>query len=230
MYNNEIFYSLYHLPEDFDSFLDDEFINYNDLNNMRTFHNYGNNTVSDAFNSSFYEPYYLDYNRAPEQDINRILNLLTDNQPQLFNAFQRIIENYFKAAISFTLDNSQQYTGNIKQRVNNIFNGFRRTYDSIFLALRNSGIPNNVINDTFRTIIEFTLRNSNLPPVPAPPPYPTGTVSGFLNSIFCGSKNFMFFPNTCLKIFSNSFIVHLSFSLNSKVSTSFFSLLSVRIP
>ena len=116
--------------------------------------------------------YYLDYSRAPEQEVNRILRLLSNNQPQLFMDLQGVIENYFRTVISFTLDNAQKYPGNINGRINSIFNDFRRRNNSIFLSLRDSGIPNNVINRTFRAVIEFTLRNINVTPVPTPPPVP----------------------------------------------------------
>ena len=169
MHDNQIFYCPYCMDQNFCPFFNDQIKGYENYDEMRNFNNYeGNNEIEDL--NLFYNQYYLDYNRASEQDINRILNLLSNNQPQLFNAFQGIIENYFRTVIAFTLDNSQGYTGNINQRVNNIFNAFRRRYNSIFVALSNSGIPNNVINRTFRSIIEFILRNISKPPVPTPTP------------------------------------------------------------
>ena len=172
MNNNNFFHSPYYMDENFSPFFNDEIRNYDKYDDMRLFHNHENTNNIDS-QDLFYIPYYLDYNRASDQDINRVLQILKSDQPQLFNEFQPVVENYFKTAISFTLDNSQGYTGNINQRVNNIFNAFRRRYNSIFIALRNSGIQSNVINRTFRFIIEFTLRNISKIPVPTPPPFPT---------------------------------------------------------
>jgi len=68
----------------------------------------------------FFNPNYLDYFRSPDQEVNRILQLLNKQQPQLFTDFQSVIENYFKTVIAFTIDNPQIYTGNINQRINRI--------------------------------------------------------------------------------------------------------------
>lgn len=140
---------------------------------MRSFNSYEYYNELDDLDL-FYELYYLDYTRASQQDVNRILGMLSNEESQLFADFQGVIENYFRTAISFTLDNVQGYTGNINQQVNNIYNQFRRRYNSIILSLRASGVPNNVIDQTFRAVIEFALKNTNITPAPIPPPpFPT---------------------------------------------------------
>lgn len=145
---------------------------------MRTFDDY------DDYDD--YDEYYelddldLDY-RAPQQQVNRILDLMRQRQPQLFRSFTRYgvprrqVDNYFRIAINYTLNNASRYKGNINRRTNAIFNDFRRVHGYIFSALRRAGVPTNVINSTFRDVIEFTLRNSTPSPVPPPrPPHVPG--------------------------------------------------------
>lgn len=123
---------------------------------------------------------YLDNNRAPQQEVNRILVLLNAQRPDLSRNLQRygvnrtLINTYFRNAIAYTIDNAGTTSGNINQKTNTIFNSFRRSRAWIFVALRAAGVPNNVIDRTFRDVIEFTLRNISAPPVPGPGPTPGG--------------------------------------------------------
>ena len=113
--------------------------------------------------------------RAPQQDVNRILALLNIQRPYLVRNFERfgvsrVLTNiYFSIAISYTIDNANRYSGNINQRTNAIFNNFRRSYTWIFVSLRSSGVPNNIIDSTFKEVIEFTLMNTGTPTPPNPP-------------------------------------------------------------
>lgn len=128
-----------------------------------------------------YEEFYdfEDYNlyyRASQQDITRIFNLLSEEEPELFRNFTRFgvprqqVNNYFRIAINYTLDNTSKSSGNINQRTSAIFNDFRREYANILNALRRQGVRNNIINNTFRDVIEFTLRNTTTVPAPPQPP------------------------------------------------------------
>ena len=160
MYIDDFFYCPSFMEEaDFPS-LNDKFRGYNNDNDRK---------VLDELDS-FYNKYYLSDTRASEQDVNRIIRALQAQQPQLYTGFQGIIDNYFRTVISFTLDNSSNYTGNINQITNSIFNDFRRRYNRIFIELRSSGIPNGIINRIFRNVIEFTLRDSDSTPNPTPIP------------------------------------------------------------
>lgn len=122
----------------------------------------------------FYNQYYLGETRAAEEEVTRILQLLYNNQPQLFSGFNIIMRNYLRSIISFTLDNASKYPGNINQKTNNIYDDFRIQYASLIASIRAAGVPNNIINRTFKNVIEFTLRNSEIvtPPFPVPPPSP----------------------------------------------------------
>jgi hypothetical protein len=115
----------------------------------------------------FYEEGYLDMCRAPQQEVNRILTQLNRDRPDLRRNFQRygvntaLINTYFRTAIAYTIDNSPSHSGSISQKTTSIFNAFRRDNAWIFVALNAARVPNNVINSTFRDVIEFTLRNMN---------------------------------------------------------------------
>ena len=166
MYNRENSYCPYCMQQNVCPFFYEQ---------MRKFNNYDHEDETRGDNQLqhfdlFSEESYLNNTRAPEQDVTRIYTILNNQQPQLLREIQRVIENYVRTAISFTLDESPKYGGNINQKINTIYNNFRRRYDTIFSVLSASGLPNNVVNRTFRDIIEFTLRNSTVPPVPVPPP------------------------------------------------------------
>ncbi|MDV3425861.1 MAG: DUF346 domain-containing protein [Bacillota bacterium] len=134
--------------DDFDGF--DGFENFNDFN-------------SEDFPDDF---------RASQQEVNRILRMLNTQKPQLSRNFERygvsrvLVNTYFRIAINYTLDNASKHSGNISQRTNAILNSFRRSQPWIFAALRAAGVPVNVINETFREVIEFTLRNMSTSPIP----------------------------------------------------------------
>lgn len=122
----------------------------------------------------FYEKGYLEGVRAPQQEVNRILIQLNRDRPELRRNFQRygvntvLINTYFRTAISYTIDSSPNHSGSISQKTTAIFNGFRREHTWIFAALNIARVPNNVINSTFREVIEFTLRNMSATPSPGP--------------------------------------------------------------
>jgi hypothetical protein len=160
MYNNPFFYCPY---------CNDQTVCPFSKESMRNF---------DDFEDTYEEDDYLDDARAPQQEVNRILVMLNRQQPQLFTQLERygvrraVINNDFRIAISYTIDNASRHSGNINQRTNAIFNDFRRRYPWIFTSLRAAGVPNNVVNSTFRDVIEFTLRNMNTQPAPGPGPSP----------------------------------------------------------
>lgn len=64
----------------------------------------------------------------------------------------------------FSLDEGLKYKGNINQKINMINNSFRRKYPTIFTILITAGLSNNVINGILKDIIEFTFKNSTVPP------------------------------------------------------------------
>lgn len=149
---------------------------------MRTFDDYYNYDYSNTYNE-YYELDDLDLDyRAPQQEVDRILRLLSEQQPQLFRNFTKYrisknqVDSYFRTAINYTLDNSSKYSGNINRKTNSIFDDFRKKHDSIFSSLRRAGVPNNVINSTFKDVIRFTLKNSAA--IPAPPPVPPTVPDG----------------------------------------------------
>lgn len=167
MYTTPLFYCPYCTPETICPFSVD---NMRELTDLDYYNNYDN------FSEDFYDENYLDYFRAPQQEVNRILVKLNREQPQLSRTLQRygvnpvLVNTYFRIAIAFTLDNASKHSGNINQRTEAIFIDFRRTNLWIFAALRAAGVPNNVANRTFRDVIEFTLRNMKTPPGPGPGP------------------------------------------------------------
>lgn len=166
---DEFYYYPRYVQQDIYPLFNQQIKSFYNNDQMRQFDKY-NNYNELGYSDLFYNQNYFDYARAPEQDVNRILRMLSNDQPQLFTNLQGIIENYFRTVISFTLDNAQRYPGNINQKVNNIYNDFRRRYNSIIQSLRASGISNDVIRNTFRNVIEFALRNMNIPPSPTPSP------------------------------------------------------------
>lgn len=167
MYINQFFYCPYCMHQNTCSFFNSQ---------MRKLDDYYNYDCINGYDK-YYELNDFDFHyRAPQQEVNRILGLLIEQQPQLFRNFtahdvpRSQINSYFITAINYTLDTASKYTGNINRRTNAIFNDFRKEYDSIFNSLRRAGVPNNVINSTFKDVIEFTLRISGAVPVPSPVP------------------------------------------------------------
>lgn len=174
MYNDDFFYCPYCMQKNTCPFFDEQMKNFSDNDEISRFDRYEDSYEFQDSNLLTKEIHSDSY-RASDQEVNRILRLMRNQMPQLFSLLQGVGDNYFRTAIAFTLDNAQTYPGNINQSVNRIFNDFRRRNNSIFLSLRSLGVPNNVINLTFRSIIEFTLRN--IKPSPAPGPNPTPSPS-----------------------------------------------------
>ncbi|MEL7598087.1 MAG: sialidase, partial [Clostridiaceae bacterium] len=174
MYTSVFFYCPYCMHKTICPFFNNQMRNFDSFNNYDMFEDYDEFQYYDEFEDAdlTYKEDYLDNTRAPQQEVNRILRLLNTERPELSRNFERfgvnrvLINTYFRTAISYTIDNASKHSGNINQRTNAIFNSFRRSYPWIFLSLRSMGVPNNVINNTFREVIEFTLRNINTPPSP----------------------------------------------------------------
>lgn len=141
MYSNQFFRCPYYTPKINNPFINTQMKNIDDADDL-------------GFNY-----------RAPEQEVNRILSLLNSQLPQLVMELERYgvnrmqVEAYFRTTISYILDNISNYQGNITQRVSAIFNDFKKQYDSIFNFLRTIGIPDDVVNNIFKAVIEFTLRH-----------------------------------------------------------------------
>jgi hypothetical protein len=168
LYNNEYFYCPFNTPQTPIPF-------YNEL--MRS--------LEDAPEANYHQEdppkfednkEYFEGARAPQREVIRILRLLDNQKPYLRNDFRRyrvspvLIDSYFRIVIAYTIDNASRFTGTINQRTNAIFNSFRRSNSWMFAELRANGVPVNVINETFREIIEFTLRNIDTQPGPGPVP------------------------------------------------------------
>ncbi|OOM24514.1 DUF346 domain-containing protein [Clostridium beijerinckii] len=172
MYNDDFFYCPYCMQKNTCPFFDEQMKNFSDNDEISRSDRYEDSYEFQDSNLLTKEIHSDSY-RASDQEVNRILRLMRNQMPQLFSLLQGVGDNYFRTAIAFTLDNAQTYSGNINQGVNRIFNDFRRRNNSIFLSLRSLGVPNNVVNLTFRSIIEFTLRNINPSPTPGPNPTPS---------------------------------------------------------
>ncbi|MDF2533057.1 MAG: hypothetical protein K0Q65_2638, partial [Clostridia bacterium] len=171
MYNNPFFYCPYSNGQTVCPFSNDQTRGFDDFEDYDNF---------EELDFPYEEDDYLDDARAPQQQVNRLLAMLNRQQPQLSRNLQRygvrtsVINMYFRIAIAYTIDNASKHTGSINQRTDALFNSFRRSYAWIFNALRAAGVPNNVANSTFRSVIEFTLRNMSAPPAPGPGPAPGG--------------------------------------------------------
>ncbi len=118
------------------------------------------------------EDIYFDGARASWQEVNRIFSMLVRQRPDLFRSFARfgvnrgLINNYFRTLIAFTIDNSRRFTGSINQKTNAIYESFRRRYAWIFGSLRAARVPPYIVESTFKSVIEFTLRNIRRMPGP----------------------------------------------------------------
>ncbi|MEG0775687.1 MAG: sialidase, partial [Clostridium sp.] len=105
----------------------------------------------------------FDY-RAPQEKVNRILDLLSEQETNLFHIITRLgvprreLDDYFRTVIDYTLDNESNYSGNINVKVNSIYNDFTEQHGSVINALRDAGVGNNIIYNAFRSVIGFTLR------------------------------------------------------------------------
>ncbi|MGE5627458.1 MAG: hypothetical protein ACM3X7_04980 [Solirubrobacterales bacterium] len=134
-----------------------------------------NNMMRD-FNA---EEDYFDGARASWREVNRIFSMLSRQRPDLFRNLQRYgvnrgaINNYFRTLISFTLDNAGRYPGNIYQKTEALYSNFRRRYSWIFGSLRRERVPEYVIDNTFKAVIEFTLRRMSYMPGPGQGPGPS---------------------------------------------------------
>ncbi|HYE12346.1 MAG TPA: sialidase [Patescibacteria group bacterium] len=106
-----------------------------------------------------------DMTRQRPQDINRIMARINQQFNNYYTELQRygvqrvVTRNIFRNIVTYVLRNEDNYTGNITQKTNALFNAYRRDNARIFIILRGYGVPNNRINQIIRDIIRFTLEN-----------------------------------------------------------------------
>lgn len=108
---------------------------------------------------------YLDAFRAPQKDIDRILSLLSKEQPDIYKQFKnykvdrRTADHLLRLIIGYVIDNAEKYHGTENQRVNAILRDFEKRYSSALSSVISMGIPRNRLNEIIKRVIRFTLNN-----------------------------------------------------------------------
>ena len=103
--------------------------------------------------------------RRRPQDTNRIMTLINQEFRNYYNELQRngvrrgIINNIFSSIITYVLRNERNYTGSIDEIADELLADLQKDNNVLLILLRNFGISNSRINQIFRDIIRFTLRN-----------------------------------------------------------------------
>lgn len=109
--------------------------------------------------------------RQRPQDINRIMAIINQQYSNYYTELQRygvqriVARNIFRNIVTYTLRVEDNFTGNLNQRTNAIFNAYRRDNARIFVILAGYGVPANRVNQIIRDIIRITLENSEGQPV-----------------------------------------------------------------
>ena len=116
--------------------------------------------------------YDFEETRQSPQDVNRIMALVDVEFAHYYTELQgfgvpRVItRNIFRDIVTYVLRNEGNFTGTTAQKTNQLFNAYRRDNPGAFVVLLGFGVPNSLINQIFRDIIEFTLENLEASPSP----------------------------------------------------------------
>ena len=104
-------------------------------------------------------------NRSNPLNVNRLMELVTNDFRNYTEELQRdgvrlvIIYSIFSGIINYVLRNESNYTGSIEERTDELLNDLREDNRVFYTILRGFRIPDNRINQIFRDIINFVLRN-----------------------------------------------------------------------
>ena len=163
MYNNDFFDYPHYSPENtypfFNAAIEDFYrFNYNnDFNGTEDF-------------DEFIEENYSDNTRSSDIETNVILELIYNNEPGLFSNFKRfristeMVNNFFREAIPYALDNETKYRGDIETLTNRIYDDFKKeNYPAVFSVL-SAGVPEDIVDNTFKGVISFTIGERFIPP------------------------------------------------------------------
>ncbi|OFI06680.1 hypothetical protein CLOACE_08350 [Clostridium acetireducens DSM 10703] len=103
--------------------------------------------------------------RQDYKDIDKIMELINSRYASIYSELRGyrmnyiIVNNIFRALVSFTVSNASKYTGTVSQKTDAIFNDFIKQYPWVRGLFLGYGVPLNRANTIMKTIIRFTLEN-----------------------------------------------------------------------
>lgn len=160
MYNNEFFHSPHYIPKNTYPFLDKE---------IESSHRFQHHNEFEDFDEFDEEDFY-ENNRSSDMETNIILELLYNNEPDLFSNFKKfristgMVKNFFSEIIPYALDNSSKYRGDIEQKSHMIYTHFKRQNYPVVFSVLSAGVPEDIMDNTFKDVIKTCLGSRFVPP------------------------------------------------------------------